>query len=497
MWSKCLKSCTIRFSRPILDLGNDTVQLSTKSNWEIPGEPQGPNVKTVVPGPNSQKLLQELNKFQQAGSTQIFINYDKSIGNYLVDVDDNTFLDVYTQISTMPLGYNHPELLNAFSNEHDLKCLINRPALGVYPGEDWPKRLSNIVNSVAPKGLAHINTMMCGACANENAFKHAFMSYRRKIRGNDEFTEEEIQSCLHNKPPGSPNLAIMSFLHGFHGRSLGTLSTTRSKYIQKIDIPAFDWPMAKFPQYLYPLEENQRFNDEEDDRCLAGVEELFEKWQKKGTPVAGLIVEPIQSEGGDNHASPEFFKKLHEICKNNNAAFIIDEVQTGGGPTGKFWCHEYFNLETPPDIVTFSKKLQLGGFFFSENMIVNQPFRTFNTWMGDPGKVILLEKIIEIISRDNVLENVRQTGEYILQHLQVMEQQFAPLIHSTRGRGNFIAVTAATSEKRDEIIEKLKRKGIICGGAYTHTIRLRPTLLFGRKHSDIFLSKFHEVLKEI
>lgn len=79
-------------------------------------------------------------------------------------------------------------------------------------------------------------------------------------------------------------------------------------------------------------------------------------------------MEPIQSEGGDNEASPEFFQKLQQICKKNSVYLIMDEVQTGGGPTGKFWCHEHFNLETPPDVVTFSKKMQLGGYFHSDEL---------------------------------------------------------------------------------------------------------------------------------
>lgn len=75
------------------------------------------------------------------------------------------------------------------------------------------------------------------------------------------------------------------------------------------------------------------------------------------------MVEPIQSEGGDNEASPEFFQKLQKIAKKHKAGFLIDEVQTGAGPTGKMWCHEHFDLESPPDIVTFSKKMLTGGFY--------------------------------------------------------------------------------------------------------------------------------------
>ncbi|CAG9760848.1 unnamed protein product [Ceutorhynchus assimilis] len=499
MWSKFIKPHSATCRSSVSKFGNKSQSTAACNSLpaKFPGEPSGPCIKTSIPGPRTKQLLEDLNKIQQANSTSVFVNYDKCCGNYIVDADDNTYLDVYTNISTIPLGYNHPELLQVFNNEHELKSLINRPALGIFPGEDWPKRMKNIMDMIAPSGLTQLNTMMCGACANENAFKHAFMAYRRRERGNDNFSTEETETVLLNQPPGAPKLAIMSFKNSFHGRTLGTLSATRSKYIQKIDIPAFDWPCAPFPQYKYPLEENEKFNMEEDDRCLAEVEHLMEVWYKKGTPVAGVIVEPIQSEGGDNHASPYFFRKLQSIARKNNAAYILDEVQTGGGPTGKFWCHEYFDLECPPDIVTFSKKLQLGGYFTTEDMKPQQPFRTFNTWMGDPGKVILLEKYLEIIKRDKLLENVRSTGKYTLECLKQIQSEFAPFIHSVRGRGTFIALTAETTEKRDEIIRRLRAKGTICGGAHDLTVRLRPTLLFAKPHADIFLESFYEVMKEM
>lgn len=196
-----------------------------------------------------------------------------------------------------------------------------------------------------------------------------FIAYRQRERGeNVAFSEEENCSSLINRPPGSPNLSILSFHGGFHGRTLGCLSTTHSKAIHKLDIPAFDWPIAHFPDYKYPLEENERENQEEDKKCLAEVEDLIVTYKKRGIPVAGIVIEPIQSEGGDNEASAEFFQQLQCIAKKHGAALLIDEVQTGGGPTGKMWCHEHFNLPSPPDIVTFSKKMQLGGYFHSLEM---------------------------------------------------------------------------------------------------------------------------------
>ncbi|KAJ6225024.1 hypothetical protein RDWZM_003569 [Blomia tropicalis] len=453
--------------------------LPTRSNSSYV-EPNEPNILTKsIPGPESVRLSTLLGQVQNSGAVQLFVDYDRSVGNYLVDVDGNTFLDIYSQISSVPLGYNHPSLISALHDPKNVSAFINRPALGILPPKDFIEKLQSALMSVAPPGLNEVQTMACGSCSVENALK-AVCFWRRNIERGGEVAELDMSTCLTNQAPGSPHLSIMSFTGSFHGRTFGALSCTHSKAIHKLDVPAFDWPIADYPKYIFPLEENKEFNKREDDRCLAMVEDLIEQYHRKGCPVAGMIVEPIQGEGGDNHGSVYYYQQLRKICTKNQIAFIIDEVQTGCGPTGKFWAHEHFNFETAPDIVTF-----------------NKPYRIFNTWLGDPAKLVLLEQVVKEIKKENLLSKITETGDHLLNGLNDTQAQFPNYIMNARGRGTFCAIDFKTPELRDKAIKRLHLNGVHCGGSGTASLRFRTTLTFNKNHANIFLDRFNRTLKEL
>jgi len=213
-------------------------------------------------------------------------------------------------------------------------------------------------------------------------------------------------------------------------------------------------------------------------------------------PIAAMIIEPIQAEGGDNHASPYYFKSIRKIAKENDITFIVDEVQTGMGATGKFWAHEHWNLETPPDIVTFAKKMQACGFYHNHEYRSQQPFRNFNTWMGDPIRALQLDETIKYIKDNHLVENTRITGEYLLKGLRTIEGEHQ-IIQNSRTLGTFAAFDLPNAQLRDKLIQIVKNNGVLIYMCGEKSIRLRPMLVFQPKHCHILLDILDKSVSEL
>lgn len=484
-----------RFASPALSLSSRSFSVSASNMGRFDGvEPSAPSVKTAIPGPKAKEQIADLDKVFDTRSLNMLTDYKSSIGNYIADPDGNVLLDVYAQIASIPVGYNNPHLIETMKSQAVVSSLVNRPALGNFPPNDWAEILRSGILKVAPKGLDQVFTAMAGSDANETAYKAAFMWKRQQQRGGAhvEFTEEELNSSMNNSSPGASELSILSFKTAFHGRLFGSLSTTRSKPIHKLDIPAFDWPQATFPQLKYPLEEHAEENAAAEQAALDEVEHLIKTYH---VPPAAVIVEPIQSEGGDNHASPAFFRGLREVTKKHNVLLIVDEVQTGVGATGKFWAHEHWDLPTPPDMVTFSKKAQTAGYYFGNpELRPNKPYRQFNTWMGDPARAILFREIVNEVERLGLVEHTARVGDYLFGKLEALGKKYPGQFANVRGKGQGTFI-AFDNPRRDEFLKKAKGLGINIGGSGESAVRLRPMLIFQEHHADILIEALEKIVK--
>ncbi len=174
--------------------------------------------------------------------------------------------------------------------------------------------------------------------------------------------------------------------------------------------------------------------------------------------------------------------------------FIVDEVQTGVGATGKFWAHEHWNLPSPPDMVSFSKKAQTAGYYFGDPALrPNKPYRQFNTWMGDPAKTLLFKGIIDEIERLDLVENTARTGAYLYSELERLAEQYPNEIQNLRGKGQGTFL-AWDSPRRDNFLKRAKGMGVNIGGSGERAVRLRPMLIFQRQHADILLEAVEKLV---
>ncbi len=460
----------------------------------IPGEPERAALVTAVPGPRSEALRLRHHQYQDARSIHFYQDARKSIGNYLVDVDGNVLLDVYGHIAAVPLGYNHPDLLKAWKNGRFDWCAGYRPALGVSPSPEWVDLVEHTLMAIAPSGHSHVVTVASGAEAVENALKAAFVWLADRRRGGAKWTATDEQQAMANHQAGVDRFKVISFTGGFHGRTLGALSATRSKAIHKIDFPAFDWPVVPFPASRYPLASFAKANAAAEADSLAQVEALLRAHPDE---VAAVIVEPIQGEGGDRHASPAFFRALRALCSHHGAAFVVDEVQTGGGATGAWWAHTAWNLSEPPDLVTFSKKLQVGGYFGRPAFFPAHPYRIFNTWLGDPLRLAQLGVIKEVIDRDDLLANTARTGALLVAELEGLCARYPAVVAGARGVGTFAAIDGVDAAVRDRLIAGLRDRGVEAGGSGERSIRFRPALIFAPRHVEELIGHLASVCETI
>jgi 4-aminobutyrate aminotransferase/(S)-3-amino-2-methylpropionate transaminase len=479
----------------------ELASAARRVQWIAMGRPQAndlaPRVVTELPGPKSRELIATGSLDMQSIYRALVIDDERSAGPYLIDVDGNVLLDMFASFALGALGYNHPRLVEVAKSDAMVRAAVNPTSTPFVTTPAWFEFLAGLAR-YAPRGMDSVYCVDAGGEGVECALKAAYIVHgeaRREASGGPrnplELPPDAQAAIMQNH--GS-DAVVVAFDGAFHGRGLGPLSATHSKLIHKADLPAFPWPTAPFPASRFPLARHADDNARREAEALAALERILDEHQHR---VAAVIVEPIQSEGGDRHASPTFFRGVQALAHQAGAAFILDEVQTGVGVSGSWWAHEQLELPAPPDLMCFGKKMQMGGFFATSRMRIAQFGRMYHTRNGDRARALLALATLQCIEEEKLLDRVRDTGSYFLRGLEELAERHATLMSEPRGRGLLLAFDLPTTQARDDFLKRAMRRGVF--GTYTGTrsVRLRPHLVTTRAEVDIAIATFDAVLAEM
>ena len=430
------------------------------------------------------KVHSIIGKHMLADGMEQVIDLNKSHGSWLVDArDGKEYLDLFSMFASMPVGYNHPYLLE--NQERLIAPTLNKITNSDIYSTEMAEFVSTMGQIAQPDYLPYAFYVEGGALGVENALKTAFdWKVRKNIKAGN----------------GEKGSKIIHFKECFHGRTGYTMSMTDSPDPRKtMYYPQFDWPRIDNPKINFPL------NDESLSKVIQteniAVNQILEALDKNKNEIAGLIIEPIQGEGGDNHFRCEFFQQLRQLANEHEFLLIYDEVQTGAGITGSMWAHQQFNpnkcncdckdANVEPDIISFGKKTQVCGIFAGkkldevENNVFHESSRLNSTWGGNIVDMVRITIYLEIIAKEKLVENAATNGSYLLQKLKGIQEEYSDVISNARGSGLFAAFDLQDSSQRDSLANLIISEGALILGSGEKSIRFRPHLTIAKEEIDL------------
>ncbi len=424
---------------------------------------------TVTPD----RAMQTLRKHMLIDGFDLVIDLDRSKGSTIVDArDGRSYLDMFSMVASQPIGMNHPSLTDPAFRERIVRAAIHNPSNSDIYNPEMADFVETFMTIAAPASMKHLFMVAGGALAVENALKVAFDWKVRKnmARGHD----------------GERGHQVLHFRECFHGRSGYTLSMTNTDPAKTKYFTKFTWPRIVNPKCTFPLEgENLRAVEKTEAEAIAQIKQALHDHKDD---IAALIIEPIQGEGGDNHFRPEFFRALRQICDESEVFFIVDEVQTGLGMTGRMWCYEHFGIE--PDAIAFGKKTQVCGILVSsrvdevEKNCFVESSRINSTWGGNLVDMVRCGQYLRVIDRDRLVENAATVGAHAIGRLQAIQKEMPKTLTNARGRGLFLAIDLVDASQRPALMKTLFANGVLMLPSGTRSVRLRPALNVTKEEID-------------
>lgn len=427
-----------------------------------------PDMMTITPD----QVRSVLSKHMLTDGYEMVLDLEESEGPYLYDSKSGKrYLDFFTFFASNPLGMNHPKLAQDEDFVQKLaRVAINKPSNSDIYTKDMAEFMESFDRVGIPDYMPYSFFISGGALAVENAMKVAF---DWKVQKNFEqgYREEKGQKILH-------------FEQAFHGRSGYTLSVTNTVPNKVKYFPKFDWPRVISPAMTFPAtKENIAETEAREKLAIAQAERFFEIHKDD---IAGILIEPIQGEGGDRHFRLEFHQALRDLADKHEALLIYDEVQTGVGMTGKFWAHEHF---VKPDILAFGKKAQVCGILANKRVdeVKDNCFhvssRINSTWGGNLVDMVRFGRILDIIEEENLVGNAAEVGNYLQTRLEALADQHE-YFTNPRGKGLFCAIDLPDGHSRDAVIKECINNGLMILSCGPNTVRFRPPLTITAEHID-------------
>ena len=422
------------------------------------------------------------------------IDLEKSHGSWLVDGNTGKeYLDLFSMFASMSIGYNHPYVID--QKERLIKAAINKPT----NSDIYSPEMANFVHTFGeiaqPNYLPYSFFIEGGALAVENALKAAF-DWKVKL------------NLSKGKPKGGNQ--IIHFKDCFHGRSGYTMSLTDSPDPRKVQyFPKFNWPKVSNPYMSFPMNSsNYEKVTKLEQKSISEIKNIL---IKSSDDIAGLIIEPIQGEGGDNHFRKEFLIQLKELSLENDFLLIFDEVQTGIGITGKMWSHQRFiDVKTRkldknlfPDLMSFGKKTQVCGILGGErldeieNNVFKESSRINSTFGGNLVDMVRFTIYLEVIEKEKLLDKAYINGKYLLSLLEKLESEFIEIVSNSRGKGLWCAFDLPNTKIRDHLINLIQKEGALILGSGHNSIRFRPHLNISKNEIDIAIEIISKALKKL
>ena len=437
----------------------------------------GPHIRTALPGPNAQHVLEGDAKYVSPSYTRSYPLVAKSgRGIVVTDVDGNEFFDFSSGIAVTSTGHCHPEVVAAIQKQ--AAELIHMSGTDFYYESlvTLAERLSKIAPMPGPHKFYYGNS---GTEAIECALKLARYHTKRQN--------------------------LIAFYGAFHGRTMGALSLTASKPQQR---RRFAPLLPGVTHIRYPDVYRGCAGGVEDAEifargCARFIEEKLFKTTLAPEEVAAIFVEPIQGEGGYVVAPTIFMKDLRQICDRHGILLVVDEVQSGVGRTGKWWAVEHTGVQ--PDIVCMAKGIASGmplGITMTRAGIMDWvPGSHASTFGGNPVCIAAALATLDVIEREGLLHNATEVGDHMLRRMADWPKKHK-LVGDVRGRGLMLGVEFVKDKKtkeyaaaeRDRIVELAFERGILFLGCGPSTIRIAPPLIVTKEEADVALDALQECI---